>query len=224
MPTDFSLPDISKSYGRSKWLRLRVRARMALDPFLPWARREIVLRQRPVLDIGCGIGLLGISMRAAGIPLRYRGTDADPKNANRGKDSVRYYGFEDIGFDVLDAPATQIPQGATVCMIDSLQRLDSETQLAMLGKLADAAESGSLVLLRTTVRESGLGNLLLSLREFWAAATFRFLKKTLRFPRLEVIEQFLAGRGMACEVLRLRKRGPFSGVALRIEAPASRSA
>lgn len=217
MPADRSLPDISKSYGRSHWLRLRVRARLAWDPALPILRREIARIQKPVVDIGCGIGLLGISMRAAGIPLRYRGTDIAPKKVNKAKDAVRYYGFEDIGFDVVDALSTQIPPAATVCMVDSLHNLDQPTQSSMLSKLADAAESGSLVLIRTRLAGTGWWSSL-RIRHRISTGMARILRRAAgHLPTVDEIFVCFEERGLQAEITTLRSRGPYAGHLVRVE-------
>ena len=145
MPKDRSLPDISRAYGHSRWLRGYVSGKIGWDPIFPLARHEIIHRNQPVIDIGCGIGLLGISMRAAGIALRYRGTDISAWKVNLGKEAVRYYGFENAGFEVCDALSTTITPGATICLIDVLHYLDADDQQRMLFRLAEAAEEGSLL-------------------------------------------------------------------------------
>jgi hypothetical protein len=221
MPKDRSLPDIAKAYGRSRWLRGYVRGKLAWDPVFPVARREIVSRQQPVVDIGCGIGLLGISMRAAGIPLRFRGTDIVPWKVNKAKDVVRYYGFEDIGFDVVDALSTQIPPGATVCMVDVLHYLEPASQLAMLGRLADAVDSGSLVLLRTGLRGTGWRYLATMLEELWTRASGWIRGGAINFPSREDIEQFFAERRLKTTITPLWGRTPFASYLIRID-PISR--
>lgn len=223
MPKDRSLPDIAKAYGRSRWLRGYVRGKLAWDPIFPLARREIVLRQQPVVDIGCGIGLLGISMRAAGIPLRFRGTDIAPWKVNKAKDAVRYYGFEDIGFDVADALATQIPPGATVCMVDVLHYLDPASQSAMLGRLADAAHAGSLIVIRTGLRGAGLRYMLTLLEEFWTRITGWIRGGAINFPARSDLEGFFAERHLIASITPLWGRTPFASHLVRIEPRAPRS-
>jgi hypothetical protein len=80
---------------------------------------------------------------------------------------MRYFGFEDIGFEVRDALSVEIPVGATVCMFDMLHYLSSSEQEMMFEKLAQAAEAGSLILLRTTFRDAGWRYFLTLLEEWW---------------------------------------------------------
>jgi hypothetical protein len=222
MPKDRSLPDIAKAYGQSHWLRGYVRGKLGWDPVFPLARRDIVLRQKPVIDIGCGIGLLGISMRAAGIPLRYRGTDIVPWKINKAKEAVRYYGFEDVGFDVIDALGTQIPPGATVCMFDVLHYLDPAQQESMFGRLADAADAGSLILLRTGMRGSGWRFFLTWLVELWTRLSGWIRGGAMNFPAKEEIVAFFASRGLEAEISPLWGQTPFASYLVRIKPRAPR--
>lgn len=217
MPMDRSLPDISKAYGRSRWLRGYVRGKLLWDPVFPLARREIALRDRPVVDIGCGLGLLGLSMRAAGIALRYRGSDIVPWKINTAREAVRYFGFEEAGFDVCDALNTPIPEGATVCLFDVLHYLDTRDQQRMLDRLADAAATGSLVLIRTALRGTGWRYAATLAEEWWTRATGWIRGGQINFPaRGEILAAF-DRRGLRCEISPLWGSTPFASHLARVE-------
>ena len=217
MPKDRSLPDISRAYGRSRWLRGYVRGKIDWDPVYPIARREIVKRQQPVVDIGCGLGLLGISMRAAGITVRYRGTDVSAWKVNMGKEAVRYYGFDEAGFEVCDALNTTIPPGATVCLIDVLHYLDSADQQTLLLRLAQAAESGSLVLIRTALRGTGWRYAVTLIEEWWTRATGWIRGGKINFPTRDDLLAIFEERGLQTEISPLWGRTPFASYLLKIQ-------
>jgi hypothetical protein len=223
MPKDRSLPDISRAYGSSRWLRGYVRGKIQWDPVYPLARREIIKRYQPVIDIGCGIGLLGISMRAAGISLRYRGTDISAWKINLGKEAVRYYGFENAGFEVCDALSTTITPGATVCMIDVLHYLDVEEQQRMLHRLAEAAEEGSLVLIRTALRGTGWRYAVTLIEEWWTRATGWIRGGQINFPTREEILGVFEDRGLNAEVSPLWGKTPFASYLVKVH-PRAKSA
>jgi len=217
MPKDRSLPDISRAYGTSRWLRGYVRGKIGWDPVFPLARREIVNRQQPVVDIGCGLGLLGISRRAAGITVRYRGTDLSAWKINMAKEAVRYYGFDDAGFDVCDALNTPIPPGATVCLIDVLHYLDSRDQQTLLLHLAEAAEAGSLVLIRTGLRGTGWRYAATLIEEYWTRATGWIRGGKINFPTRGALLRVFEERGLQAEISPLWGRTPFASHLLKVE-------
>lgn len=223
MPKDRSLADISRAYGSSRWLRGYVSGKIKWDPVYPLARREIIHRDQPVIDIGCGIGLLGISMRAAGISLRYRGTDISAWKVNAGKEAVRYYGFENAGFEVCGALSTTITPGATVCMFDVLHYLDAAEQQRMLEQLADAAEAGSLVLLRTALRGTGWRYAATLIEEWWTRATGWIRGGQINFPSQEEILGVFEDRGLFAEISPLWGKTPFASYLVKIH-PRAKSA
>ena len=223
MPKDRSLPDISRAYGSSRWLRGYVSGKIQWDPVYPLARHEIINRYQPVIDIGCGIGLLGISMRAAGISLRYRGTDISAWQVNLGKEAVRYYGFENAGFEVCDALSTPITPGATVCMIDVLHYLDAEDQQRMLHRLAEAADEGSLVLIRTGLRGTGWRYAATLIEEWWTRATGWIRGGQINFPTREEILSVFEDRGLHAEISPLWGRTPFASYLVKVH-PRAKSA
>ena len=221
MPKDESVRDIARAYGRSRWLRGYVRGKIAWDPVFPLARREIVQRNQPVIDIGCGLGLLGISLRAAGITLRYRGSDISAWKVNLGKEAVRYYAFEDAGFEVCDALSTPIPEGATICMFDVLHYLKPEDQQRMLARLAEAAEQGSLVLIRSALRGTGWRYAATLLEEWWTRATGWIRGGEINFPTREEVVGVFEERGLATEVFPLWGRTPFASHLVKIHPRAT---
>lgn len=182
MPDAFSAFQIARAYGSSRFLRSYIATKMITDPVYKISWKFISMRQKPVWDIGCGFGLLGISMRGAGLTERYRGFDTRAWKVNKGMDATRHFGFEDIGFEVRETLSAKIPEGATVCMFDVLHSLPPPEQNAMLERLASAAESGSLILLRTTFKDSGGRYLMTYLAEFYARLTRWTRAGDLNFP------------------------------------------
>lgn len=221
MAAAFSVFQISRAYGRSRWLRAYVALKLALDPVFETAWKLIVFRGAQVVDIGCGIGLLGITMRAAGLVERYRGADTSVWKINKAKQAMRYFGFEEVGYEVNDALSMPFPQGATVCVIDVLYCLAPDAQKRLLGRLADAAQSGSLVLIRTAFRNSGLRFYATLLNEFRRRLAFWIPRGRMTFPdRVELLEVF-ESRGLLVSVSPMWGRTPLGGYLIVVERPIS---
>jgi len=219
----FSSAQISRAYGRSRWLRGYVIGKLLLDPVFSAAWRFIVYRGRFVIDIGCGIGLLGISMRGAGLTERYLGSDITPWKVNKAKDAMRYFGFENVGFEVRDALAVEIPAGSTICMFDVLHYLQPDDQRLMLERLARAAERDSLVLIRTTFRNSGWRYWVTLAEEVWTRATGWIPGGAVNFPdRGETLAVF-EDRGLRVAVEPLWGYTPFGGHLIVVEREGGKS-
>jgi 2-polyprenyl-3-methyl-5-hydroxy-6-metoxy-1,4-benzoquinol methylase len=217
MPDAFSAFQIARAYGSSRFLRSYIATKMITDPVYKISWKFISMRQKPVWDIGCGFGLLGISMRGAGLTERYRGFDTRAWKVNKGMDAMRHFGFEDIGFEVRETLSAKIPEGATVCMFDVLHSLPPPEQNAMLERLASAAESGSLILLRTTFKDSGGRYLMTYLAEFYARLIRWTRAGDLNFPSKRDLVSFFKMRGLGIAVTPIPGKTPFLGELIVIE-------
>jgi hypothetical protein len=156
-------------------------------------------------------------MRGAGLTERYRGFDITVWKVNRGKEAMRHFGFEEVGFEVRDALSVEIPQGATVCMFDVLHYLSSKDQKLMLEKLAVAAEAGSLVLLRTTFKDAGWRYSVTLIEEFWTRLSGWISGGEVNFPRRRDLVSFFKNRGLGIGVSPLWGKTPFGGELVVIE-------
>jgi hypothetical protein len=219
MAKSFSVFQIARAYGRSRFLRLKVALKLAIDPLFETAWKFIVLRGAPVVEIGCGLGLLGITMRAAGLVERYRGSDTSVWKINKAKQAMRYFGFEEVGYEVNDALSTQIPAGATVCLFDSLHLLPPDEQESLLDRLAGAAESGSLVLIRTAFRNSGLRYYSTLLKEYLTRPGFWIRGGVIFFPERGELLAAFTRRGLQTAVSPLWGGMPFGGHLIVVERP-----
>lgn len=209
MRSGLSTKQVAKAYGRSPWLRGYVRGKLIADPVFRATRRPIIIRGRQVVDIGCGLGILGISLRASGIPLRYWGADPNARKINLAKQAMRYFGFEDMGFAVTDALSTEIPPGATVCVFDVIHYLPPASQEVMLSRLADAVESGSLVLLRSALKEFGPRYALTLAEEWWTRLTGWIRGGAINFPTRRKLLAPFEDRGIPVRLVPMWGFTPF---------------
>src|SRR3990172_6457858 len=95
------IADRIASQFEDRWLREYVRAKVRLDPAYEAAWEAFSGSDLPVLDIGCGVGLLGFYLRARGYRGWFIGIDADASKIARAW-SVGG-GEPDLRFEVRDA-------------------------------------------------------------------------------------------------------------------------
>lgn len=219
MAKSFSVFQIARAYGRTGTLKWRIAAKLAIDPLFETAWKFIVLRGAPVVDLCCGLGLVGITMRAAGLVERYRGSDTSVWKINKAKQAMRYFGFEEVGYEVNHAMTAEIPAGATVCLFDSLHFLHPDEQGALLNRLAGAAESGSLVLIRTAFRNSGLRYYSTLFKEYATRPAFWIRGGTIFFPARGDLLSVFTRRGLQTAVSPLWGGMPFGGHLVVVERP-----
>jgi SAM-dependent methyltransferase len=201
MPDSTICYQISQSYAVAPWTRAYIALKLAWDPLFDVACEHIRHQNQQVLDIGCGFGLLGMTMRKSTLPLRYRGIDTDIGKLNINKEAVRYFGFSEVGFEANDATNTQIPEGVTVCLFDVLHCLDRSSQDQMLNRVADAAANGSMVLIRTKFQCTSWRYIFTLTAKLLRLAT---LSMPIHFPsRVKLLELF-EKRGLQVDVLTLK--------------------
>jgi hypothetical protein len=136
---------------------------------------------------------------------------------NKALETMRYFGFEEVAFEVNDALNTPIPQGATVFLVDVLHYLKPAEQKKMLERLADAAEAGSLVLIRTAFKGVGLRYALTLIQEWWTRATGWIRGGAINFPVRRELLGLFKSRGLKVSVTPLWGKTPFASELIVIE-------
>src|SRR6202045_3130251 len=68
------------------WLRSYVKSKLRRDPIFPAAYELLRCSDQPILDIGCGVGLLAFYLRDRGCRQSTTGLDGDEGNIGGAKD------------------------------------------------------------------------------------------------------------------------------------------
>ena len=131
----------------NRWNYFYSRTKLASDPLYPAVAEALRGSTAPLLDLGCGIGLLALALRHAGIELPYRGVDFDATKIAHARRAVGRAGLVDVAFDVVDL-AQDLPRHyGSVALLDVLQYLDAAAQARLLeGVIAMLAPGGRLVI------------------------------------------------------------------------------
>lgn len=155
MPTP--IPDrdarraIANRYG-SRWQRLYARVKLATDPLYAAAAQAIdAATPLPLMDVGCGMGLLGQYLQACGLLHGYCGIDHDERKIEAGRKAA-----EGIGNALLfqHADVANLPDvRGHVAVLDVLHYLSKARQITLLGQLSDHVAPGGILVLRNVLRE-----------------------------------------------------------------------
>ena len=203
MPDSTICYQISQSYAVAPWTRAYIALKVAWDPLFDVACEHIRQQNQQVLDIGCGFGLLGMTMRKSSLPLRYRGIDIDISKLNISKEAVRYFGFSEVGFEANDATNSPIPERVTVCLFDVLHCLNHSSQAQMLNRLADAAANGSLILIRSKFQSTGWRYIFTLTGKLFRLATLSMPKC---FPSRTKLLELFEKRGLQVDLVPLKSK------------------
>jgi len=123
------------------------RAKLRSDPLYPGVIEALRGTTQPVLDLGCGIGLLAHALRASGIGLAYRGVDNDALKIASARRAAQRAGLQGVAFDVVDLAAGMPAHSGSVAILDVLQFVPPDAQDRILdAAIAMIAPGGALVI------------------------------------------------------------------------------
>jgi SAM-dependent methyltransferase len=180
------------------FLRAYVRAKVRIDPVYAAVFERIGGSTDPVLDVGCGVGVLAAYLRARGFAAPIRGIDHDER-----KIAVAARVVQDATFEVADARSA-IATSGTVVLLDLLHYFRSDDQAALLASAANA----TTVIIRDAVRDGSWRYRLTYAQEAFSRAVRWLRAERLHFlTREEIVRPFAK---FDAEVVPLYGRTPFN--------------
>jgi len=125
------------------------RAKLGSDPLYPGVCEALRGTRAPLLDLGCGLGLLAHALRQDGIDLRYFGVDNDAGKIAAARRAAARSGLADAGFESLDLSRALPPHRGSVAMLDVLQFFGPQRQADIVDAMIGMLESGARLVIRT---------------------------------------------------------------------------
>jgi len=185
------------------FLRSYVRVKTATDPVYDAVFECLRDSALPVLDIGCGVGLLALYLRERGFSARIAGIDHDRRKVEIARKVAD--NDENLSFAVGDA-RTPFEFHGNVVLLDVLHYFSDEDQETIL---RNAAAAGDTVLVREGIRDGSFRYRFTYAQETLARIGGWLKAERLNFPTRETIERSFDGafRG---EVQPMSGRMPFN--------------
>lgn len=125
------------------------RTKLRSDPLYPGVCAALRGTRAPLLDLGCGLGLLAHALVQDGIALRYFGVDNDARKILAARRAAARTGLDDAGFETLDLSRALPPHRGSVAILDVLQFFDPPRQLEVVDAMAGMLEPGARLVIRT---------------------------------------------------------------------------
>lgn len=192
---------VSARYPRG-FLRAYVGAKLATDPVYDAVFDRVRHSDQPLIDIGCGIGLLAAYLRSRGFDAPIIGVDHD---ARKIRIAEKYAADTETRFDVGDARRPVAVRG-TVVLLDVLHYFNDADQQAIL---RNAAEAGTMIVIREGIRDGSLRYRATYAQETLARIGGWLKAEQLNFPTRPAIEGSFNGE-FTREVLPMFGRSPFN--------------
>ncbi|MEA3209642.1 MAG: hypothetical protein QOE70_2699 [Chthoniobacter sp.] len=209
---------IARRY-EGRWLQGYARGKLRSDPVFAATFELLKDSSLPVLDLGCGIGLLEFYLRECGFTAPLTGIDFDAAKIAQAQRiaPLHYRGVEFIVGDVTQV--REVEARGHVVLFDVLHYLDAAAQRQLLEAVAARVAPGGLCLIRETPRDGSWRFRVTQIEEFFLRAMLWMKSGAVHFPTVAQVLAPFRECGYACEVRPLWGRTPFNSHLFVLRAP-----
>jgi SAM-dependent methyltransferase len=206
---------IADAFVAPRWPRHRyhyyyVRGKLASDPLYPGVIAALRGCDAPLLDLGCGIGLLAHALRADGQAMRYAGVDFDAEKIAIANTAAARAQLADVAFSTCDLMREQPSHRGSVAILDVLQYLPGEVQERVLGDAMSMLEPGSRLVIRSGLHDDSARSRATGFVDRLANGIGWMRSAPLQYPTREWFERKLSDAGLSAEFRPLHGRTPFN--------------
>jgi 2-polyprenyl-3-methyl-5-hydroxy-6-metoxy-1,4-benzoquinol methylase len=194
-----------------EWVKWKLLADPLFATLVPWLREP----QLPVLDVGCGRGLLGFYLRECGVNADYVGIDFDALKIQPAQAVAANYA-PPPQYHLLDARQIWPDARGHVCLLDVLHYLPATEQAALLKQCAAHVSPGGSLIVRSGIRDT-------SWRYRFTAGTDKVMASLglmksppLHYPTLEELDGVLRSAGLEMETTHAPDKGSMFNNYLRV--------
>jgi SAM-dependent methyltransferase len=186
-------------------------SKLRTDPLYPGVLDALRGTTAPVLDLGCGLGLLLHALRLDGQVQRYHGVDIDADKIHRGMRIAARAGHgAHARFEVVDLAHGWPRHAGSVAILDVLQYLDADAQRALLDDAVAMLTPGARLVIRTGLADATRRGRTTRVTDRLAHLV-GWMQETPRcYPTRDGLEGRLRAAGLAVEFRPLYGRTPFN--------------
>ena len=124
-------------------------AKLRTDPLYPGVLDALRGCDAPLLDLGCGLGLLAHALRADGQAQPYLGVDIDAAKIARGRRAATQAELANVRYEAADLGDAMPVHAGSVAILDVLQYLPADRQQGMLVDAARMLTPGARLVIRS---------------------------------------------------------------------------
>lgn len=177
-----------------EWVKWKLIADPLFATLLPWLRESGL----PVLDVGCGRGLLGFYLRECGINSDYIGIDFDASKIQPAQAVAAHY-VPPPQYHLMDARQAWPDVRGHVCLLDVLHYLPATEQDALLRQCAEHVAMDGRLIVRSGIRDAGWRYRFTSGTDKVMASLGLMKSPPQCYPTLEELDGVLRGAGLELE-------------------------
>ena len=206
------------------WDRNYVAAKLRTDPLYTTLTENLRGQELPLLDIGCGLGLLAFFLRAEGIHVPLHGLDYDPRKIESARRGAIISQARELLFSHHDARSGLPAHQGNVSILDILQFFTPDEQATLLKLAASRVAPGGMLIIRSGLRDASWRFKVTVLGDWLAKATFWMKAAPTHYPTADDFQTILSPFG-SVEISPLWGGTPFNNhlIILRCSKLPSRS-
>ncbi len=202
--------DIARCYGQSRSYYWYARCKLASDPLYAAVLDVCRPLTSPLLDVGCGVGLLALYLRAGGVSVDYHGVDIDARKIALARLAAKTSGHTDVRFESGDVTSIFPSHRGSVALLDVLQYVDESARAQLIARAADCVTANGQLILRVGLNDASWRSTLTRCSDRMQ----RFARWILTPPRSQPTRAeliaLLTANGLRCNFYPLWGRTPFN--------------
>ena len=194
----------------NRWDYYYSRAKLGSDPLYPGVSAALRGTRAPLLDLGCGLGLLAHTLLADSIRLPYRGVDSDAAKIRRATRAAARVGLDHAVFETVDLAQTVPEHRGSVVILDVLQFIPYPAQARAIDAMVAMLTPGARLVIRTGL-DDGTHRARITLAVDLFSRALGWMNAMPRYyPNGEALRARLREAGLEVEFTPLFGRTPFN--------------
>ncbi|WP_421569396.1 methyltransferase domain-containing protein [Stenotrophomonas sp. PD6] len=186
------------------------RGKLGSDPLYPGVLAALTPCSQPLLDIGCGLGLLAHVLRQNQRTQAYFGVDIDADKIARAQRAGTRAALANARFACVDASAALPDHHGSVALLDVLQYLPAEAQPVLLREAAARVAPGGRLVIRTTLADNSGRDRTTRITDMLAHLVGWMGTRPRHYPDAASVRAPLDAAGLQVEMTPLYGNTPFN--------------
>lgn len=178
-----------------RWNRNYVATKLRTDPLYTALAQELGGSELPLLDLGCGLGLLAFFLRSRGVDVPVHGLDYDHRKIRDAQNAATAAHATGLTFSHHDARAGLPEHQGNVSILDILQFFNAAEQESLLKLAASRVAPGGRLVIRSGLRDASWRFKVTVLGDLLAKASFWMKAAPTHYPSAADFQRILGACG-----------------------------
>lgn len=194
----------------NRWNYHYTRAKLRSDPLYPGVVQALRGTTAPLLDLGCGLGLLAHALHRDGQALAYLGVDGDARRLRHAKHAARRAALADAGFEHRDLTRGLPAHRGSVAILDVLQYLPAVAQPELVRQAAAMLHGDGRLVMRMALDDGSRRGRVTRLSDRAANLVGWMRFRPRHYPDIDLLRGLLHDAGLETRLSPLYGNTPFN--------------